>query len=224
VCVVSVVPRWCASEHASPARLTRTAPSRRSPCPAARACQPQPPPRIRRGVGCGSLFVVLPTQVSLKLQKRLAASVLGCGKRKIWLDPTEINEISMANSRARSPSPVPRRQPPHRRRCLCCCRACRRALGGRGELLVLGFRRRGARERAPGHYASAKRHRGGVSTTAAAGACGAGLLWALPQCCAGAARGLRRTGPGGLGAGGRQQPGLRAADATGRAIADALGS
>ena len=39
-------------------------------------------------------------QVSLKLQKRLAASVLGCGKRKIWLDPTEINEISMANSRA----------------------------------------------------------------------------------------------------------------------------
>jgi len=25
--------------------------------------------------------------------------VLGCGKRKIWLDPTEINEISMANSR-----------------------------------------------------------------------------------------------------------------------------
>jgi large subunit ribosomal protein L19e len=38
--------------------------------------------------------------VSLKLQKRLAASVLNCGKRKIWLDPTEINEISMANSRA----------------------------------------------------------------------------------------------------------------------------
>ena len=37
--------------------------------------------------------------VSLKLQKRLAASVLNCGKRKIWLDPTEINEISMANSR-----------------------------------------------------------------------------------------------------------------------------
>ena len=37
--------------------------------------------------------------VSLKLQKRLAASVLKCGKRKIWLDPTEINEISMANSR-----------------------------------------------------------------------------------------------------------------------------
>merc|ERR1712025_641290 len=37
--------------------------------------------------------------VSLKLQKRLAASVLNCGKRKIWLDPNEVNEISMANSR-----------------------------------------------------------------------------------------------------------------------------
>merc|ERR1711934_326208 len=37
--------------------------------------------------------------VSLKLQKRLAASVLNCGKRKIWPDPNEVNEISMANSR-----------------------------------------------------------------------------------------------------------------------------
>eukprot|EP00538_Stauroneis_constricta_P009591 CAMPEP_0119558466 /NCGR_PEP_ID=MMETSP1352-20130426/10809_1 /TAXON_ID=265584 /ORGANISM="Stauroneis constricta, Strain CCMP1120" /LENGTH=193 /DNA_ID=CAMNT_0007605837 /DNA_START=79 /DNA_END=660 /DNA_ORIENTATION=- len=37
--------------------------------------------------------------VSLKLQKRLAASVLKCGKRKIWLDPNEINEITLANSR-----------------------------------------------------------------------------------------------------------------------------
>ncbi|KMT14259.1 hypothetical protein BVRB_4g076150 [Beta vulgaris subsp. vulgaris] len=37
--------------------------------------------------------------VSLKLQKRLAASVLGCGKKKTWLDPNESNEISMANSR-----------------------------------------------------------------------------------------------------------------------------
>merc|ERR1711881_498227 len=36
---------------------------------------------------------------SLKLQKRLAASVLKCGQRKIWLDPNEVNEISMANSR-----------------------------------------------------------------------------------------------------------------------------
>ena len=37
--------------------------------------------------------------VSLKLQKRLASSVLKCGKRKIWLDPNEINEIALANSR-----------------------------------------------------------------------------------------------------------------------------
>jgi len=37
--------------------------------------------------------------VSLKLQKRLAASVLKCGERKVWLDPNEINEIAMANSR-----------------------------------------------------------------------------------------------------------------------------
>merc|ERR1711918_15841 len=37
--------------------------------------------------------------VSLKLQKRLAASVLKCGQRKIWLDPNEVNEISLANSR-----------------------------------------------------------------------------------------------------------------------------
>merc|ERR1719444_280382 len=37
--------------------------------------------------------------VSLKLQKRLAASVLNCGKRKVWLDPNETNEIHNANSR-----------------------------------------------------------------------------------------------------------------------------
>jgi large subunit ribosomal protein L19e len=35
----------------------------------------------------------------LRLQKRLAASVMNCGKRKVWLDPNEVNEISMANSR-----------------------------------------------------------------------------------------------------------------------------
>jgi len=38
--------------------------------------------------------------VSLKLQKRLAASVLNCGKKRVWMDPTEITEISLANSRA----------------------------------------------------------------------------------------------------------------------------
>ncbi|KAL2485756.1 60S ribosomal protein L19-2 [Abeliophyllum distichum] len=37
--------------------------------------------------------------VSLKLQKRLAASVLKCGKGKVWLDPNEVNELYKANSR-----------------------------------------------------------------------------------------------------------------------------
>merc|ERR1712079_673857 len=36
---------------------------------------------------------------SLVLQKRLAASVLKCGKNKVWLDPNEISEIGNANSR-----------------------------------------------------------------------------------------------------------------------------
>ena len=36
---------------------------------------------------------------TLKLQKRLAASVMKCGKKKVWLDPNEINEIANANSR-----------------------------------------------------------------------------------------------------------------------------
>merc|ERR1711973_683117 len=36
----------------------------------------------------------------LRVQKRLAASVLSCGKRKVWLDPNECNEISQANSRS----------------------------------------------------------------------------------------------------------------------------
>lgn len=37
--------------------------------------------------------------VSLKIQKRLAASILKCGKGRVWLDPNEPNEISNANSR-----------------------------------------------------------------------------------------------------------------------------
>merc|ERR1712018_34784 len=36
---------------------------------------------------------------TLRLQKRLAASLLKCGKKKIWLDPNECNEIANANSR-----------------------------------------------------------------------------------------------------------------------------
>lgn len=38
-------------------------------------------------------------RVNLRTQKRLAASVVGCGKRKIWLDPNEVSEIANANSR-----------------------------------------------------------------------------------------------------------------------------
>ncbi|PAV62019.1 hypothetical protein WR25_00586 [Diploscapter pachys] len=36
---------------------------------------------------------------NLRLQKRLAAAVLKCGKNKVWLDPNEISEIGNANSR-----------------------------------------------------------------------------------------------------------------------------
>lgn len=36
---------------------------------------------------------------SLRVQKRLASSILECGKKKIWLDPNEANEISNANTR-----------------------------------------------------------------------------------------------------------------------------
>merc|ERR1711915_193997 len=39
------------------------------------------------------------TMSSLKVQKRLAAEVLRCGKRKVWFDPNEIGEIGQANSR-----------------------------------------------------------------------------------------------------------------------------
>jgi hypothetical protein len=45
-------------------------------------------------------FISFPAdRVNLRTQKRLAAAVVGCGKRKIWLDPNEVNEISTANSR-----------------------------------------------------------------------------------------------------------------------------
>merc|ERR1711944_179649 len=39
------------------------------------------------------------TMSTLRLQKRLAAAVLKCGKNKIWLDPNETSEIANANSR-----------------------------------------------------------------------------------------------------------------------------
>lgn len=37
--------------------------------------------------------------INLKSQKRLAASILKCGLRKVWLDPNESEEIATANSR-----------------------------------------------------------------------------------------------------------------------------
>jgi large subunit ribosomal protein L19e len=36
---------------------------------------------------------------SLRIQKRLASSILRCGNKKIWLDPNEANEIANANTR-----------------------------------------------------------------------------------------------------------------------------
>uniref|UniRef100_A0A023FVJ8 Ribosomal protein L19 n=1 Tax=Amblyomma parvum TaxID=251391 RepID=A0A023FVJ8_AMBPA len=35
---------------------------------------------------------------TLRLQKRLAAAVLKCGRKKVWLDPNETNEIANSNS------------------------------------------------------------------------------------------------------------------------------
>jgi hypothetical protein len=41
----------------------------------------------------------------LRLQKRLAASVLKCGRKRVWIDPNETNEVALANSRK---CPLPR--------------------------------------------------------------------------------------------------------------------
>jgi ribosomal protein L19E len=48
----------------------------------------------------------------LRLQKRLAASVLKCGKRRVWIDPNETSEVALANSRKplASFSPTPRQE------------------------------------------------------------------------------------------------------------------
>merc|ERR1712110_619058 len=35
----------------------------------------------------------------LRLQKRMASSVLKCGKKRVWIDPNETNEVALANSR-----------------------------------------------------------------------------------------------------------------------------
>ena len=37
--------------------------------------------------------------VNLKLQRRLASSILGVGDTRVWMDPNEVNEIALANSR-----------------------------------------------------------------------------------------------------------------------------
>jgi large subunit ribosomal protein L19e len=35
----------------------------------------------------------------LRLQRRLAASVLKCGRKRVWIDPNETTEVALANSR-----------------------------------------------------------------------------------------------------------------------------
>lgn len=34
----------------------------------------------------------------LRLQRRLAATVLKCGKNRVWIDPNETSEVGLANS------------------------------------------------------------------------------------------------------------------------------
>jgi len=36
---------------------------------------------------------------NLKLQTRLAAEILDCGKRRVWIDPEELTQVGVANSR-----------------------------------------------------------------------------------------------------------------------------
>lgn len=50
------------------------------------------------------IIVCLHYRVNLRTQKRLAASVMDCGERKVWLDPNEMSEISNANSRMLTPA------------------------------------------------------------------------------------------------------------------------
>jgi large subunit ribosomal protein L19e len=35
----------------------------------------------------------------LRLQRRLAAAVLKCGQKRVWIDPNETSEVALANSR-----------------------------------------------------------------------------------------------------------------------------
>lgn len=57
------------------------------------------PNRMCTGTRTGDCGFICISCSTLRLQKRLAASVLKCGKRKIWLDPNETTEIGNANSR-----------------------------------------------------------------------------------------------------------------------------
>lgn len=34
----------------------------------------------------------------LRLQRRLAAKVLKCGRNRVWIDPNETKEVALANS------------------------------------------------------------------------------------------------------------------------------
>ena len=34
----------------------------------------------------------------LRLQRRLAATVLKCGRNRVWIDPNEQSEVALANS------------------------------------------------------------------------------------------------------------------------------
>ena len=40
-----------------------------------------------------------PSQSRINNKKSFATNVLKCGRGKVWPDPNEVNEISMANSR-----------------------------------------------------------------------------------------------------------------------------
>jgi len=68
---------------------------------------PPQPTRLDSAVRCSTPWLTLCNRysschfyrVSLSSQKRLAAAVLKCGQRKIWLDPNEVTEIANANSR-----------------------------------------------------------------------------------------------------------------------------
>ena len=52
----------------------------------------------------------------LRLQKRLAASVLKCGRKRVWIDPNETNEVKLANSRKLTLASLGRHAPSFQRR------------------------------------------------------------------------------------------------------------